>query len=29
MFWDMKGVKTEMAKTPYAPNIEVVNPVLG
>lgn len=28
IFWDMKGIKTKRAKTPYAPNIEVVYPDL-
>ncbi|WP_409433757.1 superoxide dismutase, Ni [Litorimonas sp. RW-G-Af-16] len=28
MFWDMKGVKTKKVTTPYAPNVEVVEPAL-
>jgi nickel superoxide dismutase len=28
MFWDMKGVKTKRVTTPYAPNVEVVEPDL-
>ena len=28
MFWDMKGVKTKTAPCPYAPNVDVVIPVL-
>ncbi|RKQ71530.1 nickel superoxide dismutase [Litorimonas taeanensis] len=28
MFWDMKGVKTKKVTTPYAPNVEVVEPDL-
>lgn len=28
MFWASKGVKTHKVTTPYAPNIEVVEPVL-
>lgn len=28
MFWSMKGVKTKKVTTPYAPNVEVVEPAL-
>jgi nickel superoxide dismutase len=28
IFWASKGVKTKKVKTPYAPNIEVVEPDL-
>lgn len=28
MFWASKGVKTQKVTTPYAPNVEVVEPVL-
>ena len=28
MFWDAKGVKTQKVTTPYAPNVEVVSPIL-
>ena len=28
IFWEMKGVKTKKVTTPYAPNIEVVEPAL-
>ena len=28
VFWDMKGIKSKRASTPYAPNIEVVIPDL-
>jgi len=28
LFWDAKGIKTRRVTTPYAPNVEVVEPIL-